>query len=127
MMLFFQIVNAIFDKRCVWTESNQLIAISEVDVAELSTISDFISNDIHSETRTQNSNNYSVKTISLNDLLFFYNAPSDIDYLSIDTEGSEFLILENFNFKKYKIKIITVEHNWTSNRELIFNLLTSNN
>ena len=115
------------DTRCVWTESNQLINFIEADVAELSTISDFTSNDIHGSTRSLNSNSYSVKTVSLNDLLYFYNAPSEIDYLSIDTEGSEFLILENFNFNKYKIKIITVEHNWTSNRELIHKLLTGHN
>jgi FkbM family methyltransferase len=115
------------DTRCVWTESNQLINFIEADVAELSTISDFTSNDIHGSTRALNSNSYSVKTVSLNDLLYFYNAPSEIDYLSIDTEGSEFLILENFNFNKYKIKIITVEHNWTSNRELIHKLLTGHN
>lgn len=115
------------DTRCVWTESNQLINFIEADVAELSTISDFTSNDIHGSTRALNSNSYSVKTVSLNDLLYFYNAPSEIDYLSIDTEGSEFLILEHFNFNKYKIKIITVEHNWTSNRELIHKLLTGHN
>ena len=32
-----------------------------------------------------------------------------IDYLSIDTEGSEYEILKNFNFDKYKFNVITVE------------------
>ena len=36
----------------------------------------------------------------------------EIDYLSIDTEGSEFLILKNFDFQKHTIKLITVEHNY---------------
>ena len=65
-------------------------------------------------------------TVSLEDLLDFYDAPKEIDYLSIDTEGSEFEILNSFNFNKYKIKIITVEHNWTENREKIFDHLTKN-
>jgi hypothetical protein len=60
-----------------------------------------------------------VKTISLNDLLKSFDAPTVIDYLSIDTEGSEFLILSNLDFSKWKFHIITVEHNFTSQRKLI--------
>jgi len=63
------------------------------------------------------------KTISLEDLLGKYDAPSVIDYLSIDTEGSEFEILSSFNFEKYKFRIITCEHNYTENREKIHSLL----
>ena len=62
-------------------------------------------------------------TISLNNLFEKYNV-SEIDYLSIDTEGTEFEILKNFNFEKYKPKIITVEHNYKDYRKKIFNLLT---
>lgn len=67
-----------------------------------------------------------VKTITLTDLLEKYNAPKNIDYLSIDTEGSEFEILSTFNFAKYNISIITCEHNYSSKRNKIFNLLKSN-
>ena len=59
------------------------------------------------------------------DLLEKYNAPKYIDYLSIDTEGSEYEILKNFDFEKYVFKIITIEHNYTSMRDKIFTLLTS--
>ena len=34
-----------------------------------------------------------------------------VDYLSIDTEGSEFEILRNFNFQNMVQKIMTIEHN----------------
>jgi FkbM family methyltransferase len=54
---------------------------------------------------------YKVKTVSLNTLLDQHNAPSQIDYISLDTEGSELKILQNFNFNKYKVKIFSVEHN----------------
>jgi FkbM family methyltransferase len=66
---------------------------------------------------------YQVSTISLMDLLIKYKAPKIIDYLSIDTEGAEYDILKKFNFNKYKIKIITIEHNYNKNRDNIYNLL----
>ena len=53
-------------------------------------------------------------------------APKIIDYLSIDTEGSEYEILKNFDFKSYKLKVITCEHNYNENREKIYNLLSDN-
>jgi len=55
-----------------------------------------------------------------------HQAPKEIDYLSIDTEDSEYDILTNFHFSEYKIKVITVEHNFTAMREKIYDLLTRN-
>jgi hypothetical protein len=46
--------------------------------------------------------------------------------LSVDTEGSEYEILKTFDFNKFSFGIITVEHNYTLQRELIFELLTNN-
>ena len=69
---------------------------------------------------------YSVETVSLNDLLKSHNAPREIDYLSIDTEGSELEIVQAFDFTDYDIKIMTVEHNFVEpNRQEVFRLLTS--
>ena len=68
-----------------------------------------------------------VKTITLNDLLEKYNAPSFIEYLSIDTEGSEYEILSVFNFTKYKFGLIHVEHNYEEpKRQQIKELLLKN-
>jgi FkbM family methyltransferase len=53
-----------------------------------------------------------VQTISLLDVLDKANAPSFIEYMSLDTEGSEFEILKNFDFKKYTFGLIDVEHNF---------------
>lgn len=66
-----------------------------------------------------------VLTISLNDLLKLYNAPTDIDYISIDAEGSEFDILKTFDFEKYNVTCLTVEHAFTAQREKVYELLVS--
>jgi len=56
-----------------------------------------------------------VKTNTLLNILNECNAPLHIEYLSLDTEGSEGDILEHFfqyNCNKYHIKYIDVEHNF---------------
>jgi len=66
---------------------------------------------------------YQVPTISLDDLLTKYSAPKHIDYLSIDTEGSELQILENFSFSHHSFSVITVEHNKRSDSYRIKDIL----
>jgi hypothetical protein len=66
-------------------------------------------------------------TISLNDLLEKSNSPLFIDYLSLDTEGSELEILKSVDFSKYTFGLIDVEHNGVEpKRTQIKDLLTSN-
>ena len=66
---------------------------------------------------------YNVDTISLSDLLDKYEAPKIIDYLSIDTEGTEWEILSNFDFLSRNVRVLTVEHNGEPNRSKIAELL----
>lgn len=67
-----------------------------------------------------------IETITLNKLLKDSNAPSFIEYLSLDTEGSEYKILEAFDFSKYRFGLIHLEHNYIEgNRKKIRDLLTS--
>lgn len=110
---------------CVWQDSGSILTFNEVDVAELSTISLFTDIDSHSSVRKKGKS-YEVKTVSLNDLLKKYKAPKNIDYLSIDTEGSEYQILSNFDFSQYSFGVITCEHNYTPLREQLYLLLTRN-
>jgi FkbM family methyltransferase len=117
--------NAFIETLCVWKDSNSLLTFNETDYPELSTIDIFSGNDDWYVNSRQEGKKYKVQTISLNDLLRKYQAPKYIDYLSIDTEGSEYEILKSFNFSEYSIGIITVEHNYTPQREMIFELLTS--
>jgi FkbM family methyltransferase len=116
--------NCHIETRCVWSSSGSVLSFSEAERAELSTVSAFQSSDLHKKSR-ERSQTYNVETISLLDLLKNYNAPQAIDYLSIDTEGSEFEILSAFDFEKYQFGFISCEHNFTPAREQILQLLTS--
>jgi FkbM family methyltransferase len=108
---------------CVWKDTGSILTFNEVDNSDLSTISAYNEADFWREAR-RSGRTYDVETISLNDLLTKYEAPRQIDYLSIDTEGSEFEILSAFNFEKYAFSVITCEHNFTPAREKIYSLLT---
>lgn len=110
------------DTRCVWSATGETLAFNETGEGALSTVNSFSSADQHSESR-KHGKIYEVETISLNDLLFTHKAPFDLDYLSIDTEGSEFTILNEFDLSKWNVKIISVEHNYTPSRQKISTLL----
>jgi len=113
------------ETKCVWDKSDEQIEFNEVSSKELSTVNAYSGSDDHFLNR-QTGEVYLVETISLNALLEKHGAPREIDYLSIDTEGSELTILSNFDFSKYNIRIITVEHNFTAIREKIHDLLCRN-
>jgi FkbM family methyltransferase len=122
------------DFRCVWQETGKLLEFKETFFRVLSTIDEssridgFSTQEFNAQAAQARTAalKYKVESVSLNDLLLSHNAPLEIDYLSIDTEGSEFLILKKFAFEKYRIKLITVEHNDVSSyRKDLFSLLSS--
>lgn len=115
---------ASIEEACVWKDSGSVLIFNETSDGNLSTLDIFSSVDSYRETR-KHGERYEVSTISLTDLLEKYSAPKTIDYLSIDTEGSEFEILSAFDFEKYSFSVITCEHNYTPAREKIYELLTS--
>ena len=115
-------------KKCVYSETGKEIEFIASDIPDISGIKEFASKDEHRENRNKGKT-ILVPTITLNDLLDEYSAPESIDYLSIDTEGSEYHILKTFFDapKKYNIQNITVEHNYfNEDRISIYNLLVSN-
>jgi len=60
----------------------------------------------------------------LADILDEHNAPTFIDYFSLDIEGAEYEILSRFPFYRYKFGLITVEHNFQEpKRSMIRQLL----
>lgn len=119
--------NSSLDFRCVWEETGKSVSFNETNFAELSTIDEFSGRSDELLQARLAGKKYAVDTVSLEDLVRAHNAPAEIDYLSIDTEGSEFRILRSYDFKKRTIRLITVEHNnVTPDRDDIFSLLTAN-
>jgi FkbM family methyltransferase len=117
--------SCIIDTRCVYSVSGEKINFSENYLGELSAITAYAEPNAHGVLKRTTSS-YEVETISLLDLLKTHNAPKFIEFLSIDTEGSEFEILRNFDFQNYRFGAICVEHNFADTREKINELLTAN-
>lgn len=89
-------------------------------------VADFADADAHVARRTafrEQGKLLRLTTISLDDFLRKYGAPHRIDYMSIDTEGSEYEILKSFPFEDWDIRLLTIEHNFTPLREQIRTLL----
>lgn len=68
-------------------------------------------------------NTEEMETRLLSDILDMYNAPREIDYLSMDTEGAELEILMAFPFDRYSFKVISLHHNFSPKRNTLHLLL----
>jgi FkbM family methyltransferase len=117
--------SCIVDTRCVYSRTGEQISFSENYIGELSGITEF-NGDGHHGILDRTTTSYQVETISLLDLLKHHNAPKHIEFLSVDTEGSEFEILNAFDFSQYSFGAICVEHNYLANRSKVKDLLVSN-
>jgi FkbM family methyltransferase len=116
---------AIVDRRCVFTTSGARIRFAATKHPALATIADYAGSDSHARSRADH-RVVEVETVSLNDLLVTHNAPRDIDFMSVDTEGSEYDILEAFDFERWNVLLFSVEHNQTHRREKIDRLMRRN-
>jgi FkbM family methyltransferase len=125
--------NCIIDNRCLTAASGGVASFSEVNggglTAEYSTLTALANGPKETKAHQLNGNfiNYDVDCISLTDLLDSHSAPRNIDYMSVDTEGSEFEILNAFDFQRYKVKLLTIEHNFLPEKRLAIKQLMSRN
>ena len=116
---------------CIWKCSGEKLDFFVSDIGEFSTLVDYKLSDLYSmpantEIRIKDGKVVEVESISLNDVMeknFNGYAPS---YLSIDTEGSEYEILQSLDFEKYRPVVFTVEHNHTNLQSKIDELMSSN-
>ncbi len=88
----------------------------------------FKDNDMYGQIGLVEGREMMCRTIEL--VLAECQAPSFIDYMSLDIEGGELRALSVFPFHKYKIGALTIEHNFYNsgpkNKDAIFNILIPN-
>lgn len=117
--------NAICITSAVHSESNLELDFTTTLIDILNVITEYA--EIALDFLKENGEIIKVITRSLTDILNDNNAPENIDYLSIDTNGSEFKVLEGIDFTKYKFGVITVKNSLIEERQnRIKEILTSN-
>ena len=114
--------HAEIDARCLAARTGEQVEFLVVDDPELSTIATYAGGDHFAEVR-RHAKSISVETVALNDLLATHEAPDTIDYMSIDTEGSEFEILSTFDFDRWRVRLFSIEHNNTGREPELDELL----
>lgn len=107
------------EHRCVWKASGEKLRFTETPRGENSGLSHTVS-----ASRRARGNSYDVTTISLNDLLTEHSAPAHIDYMSVDTEGTEADILGALDWGRWSFGVISVEHNFAPQRSALNKILT---
>jgi len=77
---------------------------------------------------SNNEKSYKLNTTTLNKVLEDNFSNRKINYISIDTEGTEYEIIKELNFEKFYPEIITIEHNYDKEkRDKIYNFLKKKN
>ena len=119
--------NCIVSSACIGAKTGERVEF--VFAGAFGGMQQHLDDDMHGEKRSAYVDTGEVtmlETISLHDFLTQHGAPREIDYLSIDTEGSEFEILQYFPFDQWRIRLLTIEHNFTTRRVDIRDLLERN-
>lgn len=111
------------DYRCVSDRTGDTLEFRECFFPANSTIETFAHSDRFAPSRRRFMR-YQVPTVSLADLLTQHGAPVEFDYLSLDTEGSELMILQAFDFARHRPKVVTVEHCHSPAREALHALMS---
>jgi FkbM family methyltransferase len=100
---------SILDRRAVFSQSGKTLdLLMDANAGELSTLVDFDGQDSHVRKGTI----VPVMTVTLDELLAEHGAPEIIDYISIDTEGSEYEVLSGVDLATTKVMIFTIESNF---------------
>jgi len=100
-------------KACIGKESEEVVYVEDYLNGEHNHFSGIKKyNDCHKQKGTE----VKMTTRSLTSVLLEQRAPKDIDFLSLDTEGSELVILQSVAFDQFVFKLIALEHNYVEPR-----------
>lgn len=104
---------AVLDPRAVFNKSGETLdLLMNTKDGEFSTLVGFEGRDSNLRSGAL----APVKTVTLDDLLAEHNAPTLIDYISIDTEGSEYEVLQGLDLTKRKVKVFTIGSNYDKDK-----------
>ncbi len=99
------------ERKCKLVRAAVAGAVRNVTFVEAGTAGGIVDLLGANEKHTANGKAVQMQTKTLEDILLDANAPAYIDYLSLDSEGSELDILSTFPFWKYRFGAVTIETN----------------
>ena len=102
-----------------------IIFFARTNEPEYSTRLDLIDSDGLGHIRNQHEV-IPVQSLSIEELLLQLNSPSHIDYVSIDTEGNELEILNQWNFLTCSVDFWTIETNGRADKYEIDQIMSTN-
>lgn len=117
---------------CVYSKSGEKMQFISSSIAVLSSLKTHARDDAsgplaeNAKARFRDYREIDVLTISLNDVFENYLNGKPIEYMSVDTEGSELEILSHFDWEKYHPSVVTVEHNFTDSQGRLDELFSNN-
>ena len=117
--------NCQLELRCCSGVSGLQIEFLETPSPMLSTIQEYRYKDSHAKER-KTGKTYQVESVTLNEIFIQHFPSGHVNYISIDTEGSEEDILQNFDFDRFSFDFATIENAFDAQKsERITELLRS--
>ena len=112
---------------CIYSKTGQKLEFLSSAHGVLSSLKDFAENDKdgmsgNTAARLSKYDTVMVETLSLNDVCEQHFSDG-LDYMSVDTEGSEYEILASFDFDRCRPTVMTVEHNFSSAQQQLDKLM----
>ena len=104
--------NVSFDFRCAWNENGNQVLFAEKSSPGRSGIVQTATDN------TQVNNTYAVETVTIKTILLEKPNLQEVDFLSVDTEGSELEVLLGFPFESCRPKFVCVEHNFEKDKRI---------
>lgn len=108
--------NVVSVNLALWPQSRQVLSM--VDAHGLSSFEALKENDSNAEMRVRSIKRVvEVDTINPTELLDRFEAPTTIEYMSLDVEGAEYDVLTGLDLNRYDIGLMTIEHDCSEERK----------